>query len=518
MTYLSGSKIEATDYNQMAFGGPTLNHSVPNISSVLGTGFGKLGYGQPLTYSPITTKTNLTNSGKDVTGWFSVELEFQPTSSKNVTWWPTYGVVNTNYSLNVRNRDTYYNPKFPVQPGDTFFCSANVIPYGGNQASFDCGIGLGFQNASGEFVHWIIVQYRKATDVGQKLLSGIVTVPPGLGITHALAFIQINAPWGTNWNQPGILHHVANIVVRPAADTNSLVVSNTKTYSPVTNTIVKADEFAYLRSNLVNLASHQQTTLSPSTVSFPAIGKKIQAASEIGFDVQNVYAKSLNAKFQGVRAVYTNTYTAKWKNEIVFNFTVNFDSEDAARYFFNAGGQLNLDFSHPAESGPSQLLSKLCSLNNGIGSLYISSATAETTVIVGNQFTGLTRASTTVNASGLPVPDVFVTNAGYYNLTTTPSVIFSLKGVNLSPSDRVNGFNNSSVKVFAAVNEATGNTGSNGNQLYVTVRMTQEADPTFTKATLLENAKVTLTVIEPSTAYLKKTWGTVSVQTSNTGS
>lgn len=55
--YSLGSKILAEDFNTYLTGNAlgTVNHEVPNITSMLGTGFGKFGYGQTITQSPVTT-------------------------------------------------------------------------------------------------------------------------------------------------------------------------------------------------------------------------------------------------------------------------------------------------------------------------------------------------------------------------------------------------------------------------------------------------------------------------------
>lgn len=55
--YNFGSKILAEDYNLYLTGNAlgTVDHEVPNISSMLGIGFGKFGYGQTILQSPVTT-------------------------------------------------------------------------------------------------------------------------------------------------------------------------------------------------------------------------------------------------------------------------------------------------------------------------------------------------------------------------------------------------------------------------------------------------------------------------------
>jgi hypothetical protein len=250
----------------------------------------------------------------------------------------------------------------------------------------------------------------------------------------------------------------------------------------------------------------------PSTVT---VGSKIQALSNVDLNVELVKNNALNARYQGARTSTSVQCTSEWRSQIAFQIVVDFSTSDSARYFFNTGGQLKLGFSHAPGNAVSTMFQKLLSLNNGIGELYFSAPASGTAVIASNTFTGLTRASATVDPNGMAVPTVFKKEAGYYGLVTSDVEIFRLPASSLAVGDRVAGFENSYISIFARSTSQTTNRGDNGSVATFTVMLVQVASSTATLQTLPPGATVTVTTINPSTRFLQsQQWVSPTVTTS----
>jgi hypothetical protein len=68
-----------------------------------------------------------------------------------------------------------------------------------------------------------------------------------------------------------------------------------------------------------------------------------------------------------------------------FVHTVTFQSGDAARNFFNAGGQLAINFSHPTGTGINSLWNMLAV---ACGTIVISSNSSGTVRVAGTNYNG----------------------------------------------------------------------------------------------------------------------------------
>lgn len=133
---------------------------------------------------------------------------------------------------------------------------------------------------------------------------------------------------------------------------------------------------------------------------------------------------------------------------ITCEFSVTFTGEDAARYFFNTGGELRVTLNHTDTS-----TARNSSWNTVINNLTIAFRANGTARIAGSY--------------GLP------TGAGYYGLTTTYQAILDGTNTGISPYG-VNDF-----YIDAKAVSITGLNGAKGSQLYFRVRLIDEQTNAF---------------------------------------
>lgn len=266
----------------------------------------------------------------------------------------------------------------------------------------------------------------------------------------------------------------------------------------VGDTITAAGKWTTLVTNTSNAAIHQGTTIS--SVTAPAAGSApasiVTYNSAIATNLQTIYTNRLNASIQGTTASNTSTYGTAWQNALTFTFTATFANGDAARYFFNSGGQLKLSCSHPAGTGINATFNGLAA---NVGNVYLSSPTSGTATIAGNAFSGITKVGTGGNA-----PNPYLTNNGYYALTTTNSTVFTQTAVSGSST-------------ISYVMKSNGTQGSNADTgSLITIYAVWDEIP---DGLLVSSGSVTtLTAIYPESTYISNTWGAVTLSGSVTGS
>ena len=187
------------------------------------------------------------------------------------------------------------------------------------------------------------------------------------------------------------------------------------------NAKVTAAEWRTLISGMVTLANHQGTTIDsmilPSTNDVIAAisTTNLPVASLLESNLARLYNNRNNAAAQGISVPNIITATQSFSESLIFTHTVTFDSGDKARYFFNAGGQISLSFSHPTGTGMNQLWNNLAS---ACGKLTLSTQSDGEITIAGNSYTGLTR------TNGTGTPSILLTNSGYHSLSATNKTLF----------------------------------------------------------------------------------------------
>lgn len=265
-----------------------------------------------------------------------------------------------------------------------------------------------------------------------------------------------------------------------------------------TGDTVAASSWANLINRTSNSASHQSSSIT--SVTAPASGNTILYNANVVTNLQTVYTNRLNAVSQSGTTANTATYGTTWLNAITFTHTVTFTSGDAARYFFNSGGQLAITCSHPAGTGINLLLNNLAS---NVGTVVLSSPTSGAASIAGTSYNGVTKVG-----GGGSTPTIS-TNSGYYNWTTANANVF-YQTASTGPS----GYLSTNINVLVKTNGTVGSNGDKGN--IVTIYTIWDEIPNG--LTVATGSATTVTIRPPEVTYIANTWGTPTVTGTVTGS
>ena len=299
-----------------------------------------------------------------------------------------------------------------------------------------------------------------------------------------------------------------------AADYNGLVGTNPNTTSGTLNTVwstggttagygqtalatvatgdsILATSWANLVNITANAATHQGTSIT--SVTAPSAGGVITYLSAIPTNLTTIYTSRLNAATQGSTTSNSVTTASTWSSAATFTQTVTFANGDAARYFFNSGGQLAMTVSHPNGSGINLLLNNLCS---NVGTVVLSAPSSGTATIAGTSYSGVQRVGGGGNA-----PTVS-TNSGYYAWTTSNANVY-YQTASTGPS----GYLSTNINIFVKTNGTVGSNGDRGN--VITVYTVWDEIPNG--LTVSSGSVTTLTVRPPETTNIANTWGTISL-------
>ena len=220
-----------------------------------------------------------------------------------------------------------------------------------------------------------------------------------------------------------------------------------------------AREWDELRSVVQAIATWQNTStvLNPPSSAFdqgaPIVAHERDAPSLNAYDLTDLISLLDTNRFNYQLAnmalssnVASTTRTTTWgggAGSITTEMTVDFESENSARYFFNTGGEIRIGLEHPNTSTPIDV-----SWNTILSNLTISLKAKQTSRLSGSYGTG--------------------TSIGYYGLTSTFQTIYS--GMNLGlGSYSVNDF-----YVEAKVNSVAGLNGGNGTSITLKIVLVDE--------------------------------------------
>jgi hypothetical protein len=239
----------------------------------------------------------------------------------------------------------------------------------------------------------------------------------------------------------------------------------------------------------------------------------------INTDITNINTNRGNAAasgteygtFTGNTAKTTATGSGQTTWTITFTHTVTFASADAARYFFNAGGRVRLQYGKSSTGtdidADWNTFAGLC------GSIYISgrvNSAAQT--IVGTSYTGTTRIGGTGGTQ-----TTLTTTTGWYQLTpgAAATTVFQLNnatspytGEYIRTTAAVNAGSMTLTLVTTWFQPAVSTAGT-------TCNISGGTDTTSPSTTIIGTAPTTLcTYIPPSTTYLTASWGTPTIAAS----
>jgi len=254
---------------------------------------------------------------------------------------------------------------------------------------------------------------------------------------------------------------------------------------------VAASQWATLVGNTASAASHQGTAIT--SVSAPVTGGTITYLSAIPTNLTTIYNSRLNASSQGSTTSNTVTTATTWSSLATFTHTATFANGDAARYFFNSGGQLAITCSHPGVSGINLLFNTLCS---DVGTVVMSSPSSGSITVSAVSYNGITKIGT-----GGTAPTIS-TNSGYFAMTTSNANVFT-QLASTGPSGYLSTF----IRIIAKSNGTQGASGDTGSVITLYTLFDEVPDG----LTVASGSAVTLTVRPPETTYLANTWGTITL-------
>ena len=329
-------------------------------------------------------------------------------------------------------------------------------------------------------------------------VGGIIQAADYNGFVSTTSGANVNNVWGTGSGDSGW------------GQTSLATVSSGGT--------VTAAQWASLVNTLASMGSQTNTTITSRTA--PVAGNVIAILANVNADLTSVTTNRGNAAavgteygtFTGTTSKTTATGSGQTTWTITFTHTVTFASANAARYFWNAGGRVRLQYGKSSTGtdidADWNTFAGLC------GSIYVSgrvNSAAQT--IAGTSYTGTTR----VGGSG-GTQTTLTTTTGWYQLTpgAAATTIFQLNNAS-SP------YTGEYIRTTAAVNAGAA----------VLTLVTTWFQPAVSAAGTTCNisggtgvsspatsigaatAPTTLcTYIPPSTTYLTAAWGTPTIAAS----
>jgi len=313
----------------------------------------------------------------------------------------------------------------------------------------------------------------EATDLSSTLLGAATSTTP----------TNINTVWSTGNGKSGY----GQPVLTPAPQ----------------NGKVSASDWSTLISATTAVASQQGTPVT--AIAVPGTGSPVVYYDALPTNIAAIYTGRNNAALQGSSTTVTTTNATTWYNYITFVHTVTFTTADAARYFFNAGGQIALTFAHPTGSGINGLFNVL---GTSCGTLVISSPNTGTVSIAASTYNGVNK------VGGAGTVTTLSPNVGYWGMTTTNQEVFKQFGGSFTnPVPGGGTYSQNFLSVNVKTNGPQGSNGDNGS--IITVTTTWDEVPNGLTASA--GTAVAVTIKPPSTTYIANTWGTPVVAATITG-
>ena len=262
---------------------------------------------------------------------------------------------------------------------------------------------------------------------------------------------------------------------------------------------VAASSWNSLITKTANSATHQGSSIT--SVTAPVAGGSIAYLSAVPTNLTTIYTNRLNAASQSSTPTPNAvTRSTTWSSALTFTHTATFANGDAARYFFNSGGQLKMTVSHAnTTAGINLLFNQLCS---NVGTVALSAPISGTITVVGTSYNGVTKVGGGGNSPTI------LPNNGYYALTTSNANIFT-QTASTGPSGYLSTF----IRFIAKSNGTVGTNGDTGNVITI-YSVWDEVPDGLVVGT---GSITTLTVVPPEVTNIANTWGTITLAGSVTG-
>jgi hypothetical protein len=274
--------------------------------------------------------------------------------------------------------------------------------------------------------------------------------------------------------------------------------------------LVTATQWATAINNLNSIRTHQSG--SGTGIGAPTSGSLATYLSTFQTNVNSAYTNALTFASQGTTTTGTNNATGKTnattQSAIAFTVTrtATFASADQARYFFNAGGQLNFVISsvtnNDATTRSGDMVTLLATNLGGVSAFRAASNG------------GRTGTGGTVNTAA--------TSIGYYGLTTSNQVLSQITSATA-------GYTGDYVYLGAQSNGTIGSNGDKGTVVTFTLYMYSAAraalptppaagpggTPPTNNTSVNDSINITVNhrvdIVYPESTNLTNSWGTVTI-------
>jgi len=289
-----------------------------------------------------------------------------------------------------------------------------------------------------------------------------------------------------------------NTVIGPASGNNGWGQSTLSSVSA--GSTITATQWNTLLNQLEAAGSHTATSgVSYSTIS---AGNTITALSDISTDITNITSNRGDVHAHGTNIAGNKNHTSSWNTELTFTATTTFSSDANAHEFFNAGGQIGINFTTANSSGSKNTgWANLCS---AVGTIWLSSAgpsgPATTVSLAGTSYQGVDKKG----GSGSVTTE---TNKGFHDLTSSNQELFK-------QYDATYLYTSNYIRILYKYS---------GNVVTMTVKCRDDANtsgnPGATQdETVTADINCVMTCRQPSTSYITNNWGTPTVSVSSSAS
>jgi hypothetical protein len=328
------------------------------------------------------------------------------------------------------------------------------------------------------------------------------------GLIEALDYNRFVGPSSAGGNANANLNDVWNVGSTDKG-WGQTVVSN-----PSIGDVVTATQWATLVNNISTAASQTGTSITSRTA--PVAGNTISILAALNTDLTNITTNRGNAAasgtevgtFSGTTSKTSATGSGQSAWTITFTHTITFPSANQARYFWNAGGIVRIQYGKSSTgTDRDEDWNSLAGLCGGI--FLTGRVNGASQTIAGQAYTGTTRIGGTGGTQ-----TTLNTTTGWYNLVGTPTTIFQLNqaGAPYTPEYiRTTATQTSSTVltlVTTWVDDGTSAPGTTSNISGGTATNSPSTSITGTAPTTL------VTYRPPSTTYLSNTWGTPTIAAS----
>jgi hypothetical protein len=270
---------------------------------------------------------------------------------------------------------------------------------------------------------------------------------------------------------------------------------------------ISATEWATLVNRLSSMGSQTGVTITSRTA--PVAGNTVSVLANVNTDITNIFnsrgnASAVGTQFTAWTGTSSKTTATAQGVSIVFSHTVTWASANAARYFFNAGGLVKIQFgkSSTGATGDAEWNDLASTL---AGAVWISGrSTGANSTIAGTLYSG----STVIGGTGTPTVPAGTKfgTTGWFQLTTSNQAIYQ-QYADTAPY----------TSNYIQVQAKTGNTGTTldltTTWFNTPTQYTAMSGGTAASGAVLGTAPATVvTYFPPSSTYLTSAaWGTPTI-------